>query len=166
MQQQRISLPLAALSVVLLCPALYRLAICPSWAGVYKCREPDGHISYQETPCAPDSDGGALTPNTTPPSGANAPGPSKAYTVEGQLKALESARRQTRKKREKTAAPRSTQTKTGDYDAARCAKHRAEVARWRRNVRNGYRDRDEREWETQMLIHHEALVQRHCPPEH
>jgi hypothetical protein len=167
MEKQRTPpLLIAPLSLALLGPALPWLTACPALAETYKCREPDGHISYQEMPCPADSDGGVVIPNTMPPSGANTPRPSKAFTVEGQLKALESARREARKAREKASdAPRKTQTKTGDYDAARCAKHRAEVARWRRDVRNGYRDKDEREQETQMLRHHEALVARYCEPE-
>ena len=157
-------LSIAPLSLALLGSSLSGLTACPAWAGTYKCRAPDGHISYQETPCPADSDGGALTPDTAPPSGSNAPRHSKAYTVEGQLKALESAKRRARKVREKSSdAPR--RAKTSDYDAARCAKHRAEAARWRREVRNGYRDTDEREQEAQMLKHHEALIERYCAPE-
>lgn len=155
------------LSLALLGPALSWLSACPAWAGAYKCRAPDGHISYQEAPCPADSDGGALTPDTAPPGGANARRASQAYSVEAQLKALEGARRRAREAREKAAAaPRGTQAKTDSHDPARCAKHRAEAARWRRKVRNAYRDKDERERETQMLKYHEALIERHCTPGH
>lgn len=160
------TLAMALLALALLGTALLWITASPAWAGTFKCRGPDGHIGYQETPCPADSDSAELNPSTVPPSGAKAPRPSQPYTVEGQLKALESAQRRARKAREKASAvPSQTQAKNGDYDAARCAKHRAETARWRREVRNGYRDKDEREQETEMLKHHEALVERHCPPE-
>lgn len=156
---------IAQLPIALPLPALFWLAACPLWAGPYKCREPDGKISYQQVPCPAESAGAELIPDTRLPSGAATATTAKKYTVEGQLKALESARRKARQGREKAKANLRAEVKPKVFDAARCAKHRAEAARWRREVKNGYRDRDQQEQETQMLKHHEALVERHCAPE-
>jgi hypothetical protein len=142
------------------------LATGPVWAGTYKCLGLDGHISYQQTPCPLDTDGTALVTDNRPPSGAEVPGASETYGVERQIKALESAREQARKGRDPApAAARQARTSPDAFDPARCAKHRAEVARWRQAIRDGYRDRDEKEQEAQMLKHHEALVTRYCQPE-
>ncbi len=162
MDRQRIA-QLAVASPLL---SIVCLSLCPAWAGAYKCREPDGHISYQGTPCPLESNGAELTPSIAPPSGAIAPDISKKYTVEGQLKALETERRRAHKAREKGSTPsRRTRKQADAHDTARCAKHRAEAARWRREIRNGYLDRDQKEQELQMLKHHQALVERYCAPE-
>jgi hypothetical protein len=157
---------IARLSLVSPLLALLGLCACPAWSGTFKCREPDGSISYQQTSCPQGSDGVEVVADTTPPGGAEAPGAAKKYSVQSQLKTLEQQRRRTRKERAKDETPiRQTKTQTASYDAARCAKHRAEAARWRREVRNGYVDRDQKEQEAQMLKHHEALVLRYCEPE-
>lgn len=156
---------MAPLALAMLGAALCWVTPNPAWTETFKCREPDGHIGYQETPCPVDSEGSVLSSSSAPPTGPNATHTSKAYTVEGQLKALESQKRQARKAREKSSPESShTQVKPKAHDAARCAKHRAEAARWRREVRRGYRDKDERDRRAEMLKHHEALVERYCPP--
>jgi hypothetical protein len=154
-------------SLALLSIASLWLTPGPVRAAAFKCLGPDGHTSYQQTPCPVEAAGGELTPDTRPPGGAEAAANSGDYSVESQLKAMESARQKARKAREQaTADERQAQRKTADrYDKARCAKHRAESARWRQAIRNGYRNRDEREQQKQMLKHHEALTERYCAPE-
>jgi hypothetical protein len=149
--------------------------ICdPGWAGAYKCRGEDGQVSYQGTPCPTGSPGEELTPDTAAPSGRQPANVANDYSVAGQLKALESAQRKARKERERDSTDphqsdphksRAKKTKKPQYDAARCAKQRAESARWRREVKNGYLDRDQKEQEEQTLKYHEALVARYCKPE-
>ena len=131
-------------------------------AGPFKCLHPDGSLSYQETPCPPETDGGELEVDTRRPGGSRAGG--KEYTVEGQVRALEAERKRAHKALEKRAAdsPGATAGPKPRKNKAKCAKHRAEVARWRRAVRNGYRDKDDREREEQMLEHHRALVEQYC----
>jgi hypothetical protein len=61
---------IAQLPIALPLPALLWLAACPVCAGPYKCREPDGHISYQQAPCPAESAGAEPIPDTGPPSGS------------------------------------------------------------------------------------------------
>lgn len=146
--------------------AAFAAALCllagPAVSATYKCRGADGQLGYQQSPCPDAADGGELTPDITPPSGAAAR--IAPTTVESQIQSLEAAERQAQKARKATAAARPARAQPSEQDAARCAKQRAEAARWRREVKNGYRDRDEQERESQMLTHHEALIRRYCPP--
>jgi hypothetical protein len=47
-------------------------------------------------------------------------------------------------------------------DRAKCAKERAEVARWRHKANATYRDQDEKEFKEQTLEYHQALAERYC----
>lgn len=155
--------PNAALATVYRLIPLLCLALAPAWAGTYKCRDPDGHVSYQQTPCAGASVGAEVAPDTRRPGGADAPPDPEGSAVADQLEAMERAKRRERQGREGSGERRAASTSKG-YDAAACAKHRAQAASWRREIKNGYRDRDEKEQEAQMLKHHEALVERYCAP--
>ena len=147
-------------------PRLAAIALClaasPAWSAVFKCRGPDGHTSYQQFPCPEPAGGAELSPDTSPPSGAGTR--VKPATVETQIEALESAERRARKERKEASESGSPKAPPDERDEARCAKHRAEAARWRREIKQGFRDRDEQEREAQMLQHHEALIRRYCPP--
>jgi hypothetical protein len=140
------------------------LIACPVWAGPFKCLHPDGSLSYQESPCPTESEGGELEVDTRPPGGTRPRGKGQDTTIQGQLRALESERKRDEKARERRAptSPKAASGPKPRKNKAKCAKHRAEVARWRRAVRNGYRDKDDREREEQMLEHHRALVEQYC----
>ena len=132
-------------------------------AGLYRCIQPDGSISYQQLPCPASADGAELRVDTTPPGGSDAATGNEDYSVQSQLKAMQKARareRAARDKAERAAERRARQTDT--RDPARCAKHQAQVARWREEVRNGYRSQNEKEYEAHMLEYHQALVERYC----
>jgi hypothetical protein len=143
---------------------LLSLIALPLQAGTYKCIGPDGAILYQQGPCAESSQGGELRVDTRPPGGPNADPGSKDLSVEGQLRTLESARAKERKAR--TGAAKATRDKSrgSGRDRAKCAKHRAQAARWQEEVRNGYRTQEEKQHNEHMLEYHQVLVGRYCEP--
>ena len=143
------------------------LVALPVEAGLFKCRLPDGSIVYQQTACAGAAEGAEVSVDTRSPGGAgsNTGAGQKDYSVESQLKAMESARKVERKQGEK-AGKEARQPKSEDlYDRAKCAKHRAQTAHWRQEVRNGYRTQEEKAHDQHMLEYHQALVDRHCVPD-
>lgn len=141
------------------------LIALPLQAGPYKCVRPDGGIVYQQGPCAASEQGGELAVDTQPPGGADAAPKDHDLSVEGQLRAMESARAKARKSRGAEAEDAMGRATSPTYDRAKCAKHRAEAARWREEVRGTYRTQDEKARDRHMLEHHQALVERYCAPE-
>lgn len=139
----------------------------PVWAGPYKCLQPDGRVVYQDVQCAAGSEGAELRLDTGAPGGLGR-GQTQDYSVQGQLKALEAERRRTdqaRKAQERAAETAPAGKKVGGYDRAKCARNRAEAARWRQKVLNGYRDQHEREYQEQKLEYYQALADRFCRPD-
>lgn len=136
----------------------------PVQAGPFKCVQPDGGVVYQQGPCGGPDHGGELTVDTRYPGGADAAAKGKDLSVEGQLKALEAARAKERKARVAASKGLVERGPAETYDRAKCAKHRAQTARWRDEVRGGYRTRDEKAHNLSMLEHHQALVERYCVP--
>jgi hypothetical protein len=149
------------------CPYLvvFLLIALPLQAGPYKCVRPDGDIVYQQGPCAATEQGGELAVETRPPGGPDAVPEAKDLSVEGQLKAMESARAKERKARASEAKDAKGKASSPTYDRAKCAKHRAEAARWQEQVRGTYRTQDEKARNKHMLEHHQALVERYCAPQ-
>lgn len=141
------------------------LAALPAEAGLFKCRLPDGSVVYQQTACAGTAQGAEVSVDTRSPGGPGAGSPRKDYSVESQLKALESARESERKTRGKTAKETRQLPSVDTYDRAKCSKHRAQAAHWRQEVRNGYRNQEEKAHDQHMLEYHQALVDRYCEPE-
>lgn len=141
------------------------LTALPLQAGTYKCLGPDGGVVYQQGPCSGPDRGGELAVDTRAPGGPDGTSSPKDLSVEGQLKALESAR--ARERKAKAAAVRDAQGKDPGptYDRAKCAKHRAETARWDEKVRGTYRTRAEQTRARHMLEHHQILVERYCAPQ-
>jgi hypothetical protein len=138
-------------------------AAAPVWAGAYKCRQPDGSIAYQDAACAGEATGEEVKLEPSP-SGQDKPRrKAKDYSIEGQVKAIEAERRKAHQGRSKsgTDRPRSDPSRD-DRDRAKCAKERAETARWHQAARGTYRDRDEQEYREQTLAYHQALVKRYC----
>jgi hypothetical protein len=144
------------------------LMVGPVWAGPFKCVQPDGRVVYQDVQCDAGSAGAELRLDPSTPGGQDR-GKAQDYSVQGQLKALEAERRKAdkaRKAQEKAAAATEPAgKKAGGYDRAKCAKNRAEAARWRQKVRNGYRDQDDREYQEQKLEYYESLADQFCRPD-
>jgi hypothetical protein len=133
------------------------------WAGAYKCRQPDGSIIYQEAACAAESAEEAVKLDPAPPGRGQVRGKAKDYSIEGQVKAFEAEHRRSPERRSKAGADQHRGDGSGDdRDRAKCAKERAETARWRQAARGTYRDRDERDYREQTLAYHQALVERYC----
>lgn len=141
------------------------LIALPVQAGLFKCVQPDGSVIYQQGPCGESDQGGEVAVDTRSPGGPDSAPKGKDLSVEAQLKALESARAKERKA--KTAGAKETMEKppAPTYDRAKCAKHRAETARWREEVRGTYRTQEEKARDRHMLEYHQALVARYCAPE-
>lgn len=134
-------------------------------AGPYKCVQPGGDVVYQQHPCPEADQGGEVSIDTHPPGG---PGPlpkGNDLSVEGQLRALESARAKAREERAGKGAGSAREGPAPTYDRAQCAKHRAQTARWQEAVRGTYRTQEQKVHNRRMLEHHQALVERYCPPE-
>lgn len=161
--------PNAFLSARTLALVFTSLASVPAGAALYKCQGADGGVTYQQTVCPEPASGGEVSVDTRPPGGmdaAKAPG-GKDYSIESQLEAMESAREKERKARAASAKTggKASATSADTTDMAACAKHEAQTARWRDTIRGGYRSQQEREYQRKMLEHHQALVERYCPPD-
>ena len=139
------------------------LAATPSAgrAELYKCRQPDGRLTYQQTACAESDEGGALDPHMAPPASG---GRQQDYSIESQLEWMQRERqaRDEARRRQADAAHRAATAPASQQDAAKCAKARGEVAMWQQKVRNGYRTRDEKAQNESRLAYHQALAERYC----
>lgn len=154
---------LANANLASLSAALLALVATPVSAGAYKCMDPSGEVTYQEHPCTGEAFGDAIEADSKAPSG----GSGKATSIEAQLKSLSRERRSghaDKDGRKSGSEKRAEGSKSKGYDAPKCAKARAEAARWRGEIRNGYRDEDDKERQAQMLKYHEALAERYCAP--
>ena len=132
-------------------------------AALYRCQAPDGSVVYQQTQCAGETRGGEIQVDTRPPGGSSAAETGATdYSVESQLEAMEADRARERKTGEGAARAKSAPRERDTTDPAACSRHRAEAARWREAVRNGYRSRDERDYQRHKLDYHQTLIQRYC----
>jgi hypothetical protein len=139
------------------------LVAAPVAAGAYKCMDPSGELTYQGHPCAGEALGNAIEPDIEAPGG----GLGKETSIEAQLRSLSRERRSSRSEkdnRKSTSDKRADASKSSGQDAAKCAKARAEAARWRGEIRKGYRNEDDKERKAQMLEYQEALAKRYCAP--
>ncbi|ADC63609.1 DUF4124 domain-containing protein [Allochromatium vinosum] len=151
---------------------LLALTAGPAWAELYKCRQPDGSLSYQQTACAAQAEGDRLQVDIRGPDGRESASSGEDYSVAAQAERLrterearERAHLQARREAEARARALKAAAKPDrntDFDPAKCARHRAEVAKWRQKVKGGYRTRDEKDYNDSKLAHHEALVERYC----
>lgn len=147
-------------------------AAVPASAQLYKCRRPDGSLSYQQTACAAQAEGDRLHVDIRGPDGRESASSDADYSVAAQAERLrterearERAHLQARREAEARARALKAATKPDrntDFDPAKCARHRGEVAKWRRKVKDGYRTRDEKDYNDSKLEHHEVLVERYC----
>lgn len=140
----------------------------PVAAELYKCRQPDGRVSYQQTVCSGIAEGDALTVETRGPNGGTSDATERDYSVESQLRQMQTAREATELERERarsqTAAEarRSRKVNRDERDPAKCARHRAEVAKWKQKLLRGYRQRSEKEINESKLAYHQTLTDRYC----
>jgi hypothetical protein len=156
----------------LLIGILLALTAGPAWAELYKCRQPDGSLSYQQTACAARTEGERLQVDIRGPDGRESASSDVDYSVAAQAERLrterearERAHLQARREAEARARALKAAAKPDrntDFDPAKCARHRGEVAKWRQKVKGGYRTRDQKDYNDSKLAHHEALVERYC----
>lgn len=151
----------AALSLALLIAADAR-------ADLFKCKQPDGRVIYQQTACGGHAGVAPFEVDIRGPDGSESGASSKDYSVGSQAKAmrtererLSKARRQARV-RAAAAARRAAASPSKTPNRAKCAKHRAEVAKWKQKLLNGYRERTEKIYNERKLEHHQALVDQYC----
>lgn len=131
----------------------------------YKCVQPGGDVVYQQHPCPESDRGGEMHIDPRPSGDPGALPKGRDLSVEGQLRALEADRAKGRKEREDSVHGSRKEVPAPTYDRAQCAKHRAQAARWQEAVRGTYRTQDQKTHNRRMLEHHQALVERYCPPE-
>jgi len=148
------------------------LTTVPVSAQIYKCRQPDGSLSYQQTACVAQTEPERIPVDIRGPDGSERT-PSKVdYSVVAQAEHLR-AEREAREwahlqaRREAEAQARALKAaakpdRNTDFDPVKCARHRGEVAKWRRKVRSSYRNRDQRDYNQSKLTYHQALVERYC----
>ena len=145
------------------------LALRPASAELYKCLQPDGRLSYQQTACAPDAAGARLQVDTRGPDGREqASSAAEEYAVESQAEWLRSEREaqeavllEARQAAEARHAAQKAE-RQAQLDPAKCARHRAEAAKWREKARGTYRTRAEQEQNDNRLAHHQALIEQYC----
>lgn len=151
---------------------LFALTAGPAWAELYKCRQSDGSLSYQQTACAAQAEGDRLQVDIRGPDGSESASSDVDYSVAAQAERLraerearEHAHLQARREAEARARALKAAAKPDrntDFDPAKCARHRGEVAKWRQKVKGGYRTRDQKDYNDSKLAHHTALVERYC----
>ncbi|EXJ13892.1 hypothetical protein D779_3199 [Imhoffiella purpurea] len=132
-------------------------------AELYKCLGPDGRTTYQQTACDAASHTTDLELDAHPASGS---GKDQDYSIEKQLEAMRDGRARRAKARAQTRpntqTARSARTGNPGFDAAKCARHRSETAKWRQKAMNAYRTRSDKEYNDNRLAYHEALMERYC----
>ncbi|MFD2113992.1 DUF4124 domain-containing protein [Thiorhodococcus fuscus] len=139
------------------------LAGTAAQAELYKCRGSNGHTTYQQTACEASDQSAGLSVDTQ--ISKDAPS-AEDYSVGKQVESMRDAR--TRRAQAREQARRAEETErtrhadTHRFDAAKCAKHRSEVAKWHQKVLNGYRTRSEKDFNQNKLAYHQALVERYC----
>ncbi len=137
-------------------------------AELYKCRLPDGRVSYQQTACADLAEGQTLSVDTRGPDGSASGPTGQDYSVESQSRQMQAERQTAEMEREQArrqaAAEAQHQQRAArdERDPARCAKQRAEIARWKQRLLHGYRTRSEKDINESKLAHHQALAERYC----
>ena len=142
------------------------LAAHPAGAGLYKCQQANGQVSYQQTACADNAGGGALAVDTRAPTDGGSK--SRDYSIESQVQEMRTERervsgeRERARKHAETEARRSRASARTEHDPAKCAKQHAEVAKWHQKVLNGYRTRSEKDLNENKLAYHQALADRYC----
>lgn len=164
MHTSRIYLP----SRLAVCLVGFCLATPQARAELYKCHQADGQVSYQQNACDDIVQGDRLAVDTSRPSGSADGTQTRDYSIESQLKEMQTQREQARKERERARkqaeadARQSTVSVRTEFDPAKCTKQRAEVAKWHQKVLNGYRTRSEKDLNENKLAHHQALADRYC----
>lgn len=133
-------------------------------AGLFKCQQFDGSVSYQQTPCPESAHQHELDPHASP-SGAIRSGAD--YSVEAQLKRMEQSKREERKERQQRRRAAVEEEDKGENawsgeDTADCAKYRAQVAEWKRRNRGGYSNRDDRDYMKNKLRYYQIKAQDAC----
>ncbi|MBK1716170.1 DUF4124 domain-containing protein [Thiocystis violacea] len=150
---------------------LFGLALHPAWAALYKCQQPNGRITYQQTACdgrADSAEANRLQVDIRGPDGRETGSSAEDYSVGGQaarMRAEREALTRARLKARKEAEAQRTASRpdrNSELDPAKCAKHRGEVAKWKQKVMKGYRTRSEKDQNDSKLAYHQALVDRHC----
>ena len=137
-------------------------------AELYKCRQPDGRVSYQQTACADRAAGQALSVDTRGPDGSTSGPAGQDYSVESQFRQMQAERQAVERAREQARREAAKETQRmqrstrDERDPARCAKQRAEVAKWKEKLLHGYRTRSEKDINENKLAHHQALAERYC----
>ncbi len=133
-------------------------------AGLFKCKQPDGSVSYQQTPCPETAHQYELDPNLSPSGSA---GSGVDYSVEGQLKRMDKSKREERKEREERRRAAAEEEDNGEEtwsgeDTADCAKFRAQVAEWKRRNLGGYSSRDDRDYKKNKLRYYQIKARDAC----
>ncbi|NEV62580.1 DUF4124 domain-containing protein [Thiorhodococcus minor] len=148
--------------------SLALLIAADAHAGLFKCKQPDGRVIYQQTACGGHADVDPFEVDIRGPDGSKSGKSSRDYSVGSQAKAmrtqrerLSKARRQARA-RAAAAARRVTGSPSKTPNRSKCAKHRAEVAKWKQKLLNGYHERTEKVYNENKLEHHQALVDQYC----
>jgi hypothetical protein len=132
----------------------------PAHADLYKCPQPDGRVTYQQTACGGRADVESFEVDVGGPAGSETSTAGRDYSVAGQAASMQAEREQ--RSRARRSAKRAAAPAGPRPDAAKCAKHRAEVARWKEKVMQGYRKRTEKDYNQGQLEHHQALAERFC----
>ena len=130
---------------------LLALTAGPAWAELYKCRQPDWSLSYQQTPCAARTEGERLQVDIRGPDGRESASSDVDYSVAAQAERLRTEREA--RERAHLQARREAEARARALKA---------VAKWRQKVKGGYRTRDQKDYNDSKLAHHEALVERYC----
>ncbi len=145
-----------ALSVLLLVAQL-------AHAELYKCQQPDGRLTYQQTACGGHADVESFAVDIRGPDGTDTGAADRDYSIGSQAAQMRAEReRLDRARMQARRAAERRRTVTHSRDVAKCAKHRSEAAKWKEKVMQGYRKRTEKDYNENKLAHHRALIDRYC----
>ncbi|MBK1723639.1 DUF4124 domain-containing protein [Thiocystis violacea] len=137
-------------------------------AELYKCQQPNGRIIYQQTACGGHADVEAFAVDIRGPDGSDGAASGQKYSIGSQAAQMRAERERLNGARLKArqaseaAARRAAADSDKEPDRAKCAKHRAEVAKWKEKVMKGYRTRTQKDYNDSKLAYHAALVDRYC----
>lgn len=159
-------LSLLSASLVTLAVILSFLAVTQAHAELYKCPQPDGRLTYQQTACGGHADVESFAVDIRGPDGTDTGSTDRDYSISGQAAQMRAEREQldrARMQARRAAETRHAAAHSSDSrDSAKCAKHRGEAAKWKQKLMNGYRKRTEKDYNENKLAHHQALIDRYC----
>jgi hypothetical protein len=144
--------------------ALFSLsAVC--WGATYKCTQPDGSITFQQTTCASEAEQAKLDTSYSRTPIPTTQAPQNKESIEDQLRWLQEDTRKTQEERERRRRSdriRGLGPTASHYDAERCTYYSGRVDEYERRLRRGYRNQDDKMYLQNTINRYKIDEKKYC----